>query len=179
MARMLGAPGNVFHTAAVNEFFTQYVHPGCRGKKSDFDFVLDVYNSSASTGMLADVIDAVGTLLIIRRSNYRSLNDMALNKYAQALKKLRKSIEQSQDAESDQTLATISLLALHESLTAGVGCPTAWDTVHLDGATRLLCMRGTRQFEAAVGHRVFLRLCTQIASPPLIEHVRCATDNIR
>ena len=107
-------PLTVLRTAAIETFSTQYACIGTAGAKTDFDFVLEVYGSLGTESMLADVMAAIGFLVLEKQTGNHFLGTTALEQYAKAVAKLRKVVSGEENALSDQTVSTISLLALHE-----------------------------------------------------------------
>jgi len=95
-------------------FFAEYSNAALGVIKTELHFVSAVYKSARSDGMLTDIVASLGILALARKSQDRSLLLAADSKYSGALKQTQSALANMATAKSDETLATISLLALHE-----------------------------------------------------------------
>ncbi|EMD00451.1 hypothetical protein BAUCODRAFT_20551 [Baudoinia panamericana UAMH 10762] len=169
-------PKYLLRNAATSAFFAEYVSI-CQGPvKTDFDFVLSVYDKSKPHGMLSNAVAALGTLVVAKRNSDPTIWTAAAVEHACTLKQIRSSLEDAVVAIRDETLATVSLLALHEGLSVGFPYHSPWIAVHLEGAARLLHLRGHSQLRTGSGRRLFLRLTSMVISSSL--HCRKALPSV-
>ncbi|KAK5113609.1 hypothetical protein LTR85_010838 [Meristemomyces frigidus] len=155
-------PSFVLGVTAPNIFFTQFVNIGSGYTKTDFDFVKSIYPTVSENGMLADMVSALGMLSVARKNNEQSIRLAAAQKYARALCLTQQALEDADRVRLDETVATVALLALHESLMLETPYNMAISAIHLEGASELLRLRGQEQFRSKVGRHMFARLASQI-----------------
>ena len=100
-----------------------------------------------------------------------SLMGLARKHYAVAIQQTNRALASPHLAVQDATLASVLLLALFEALAfRGRRSPTNW-TMHMNGATELLKMRGPGQFNSVLGRSMFLDVASDILTS-------CATRRV-
>lgn len=124
-------PTFVLVGTAHNVFFAQYVNITSGHNKTEFDFVKTVYAGASADEMLADIIAALGMLFLARKNGDQSVKLAATHKYARALGLTQAALEDAERVKSDETIATVSLLALHE-----VNAFNVIDSIRLTSASR-------------------------------------------
>ncbi|KAF2166933.1 hypothetical protein M409DRAFT_54695 [Zasmidium cellare ATCC 36951] len=145
---------------AKNIFFQQYT---CGPDKSELDFANSVYRSRQTTGMLESIITALGLVALPKENRNMAMMNLASRKYLSALQQTQTALLEPRRAKSDETLATVLLLGLHE-LVAVDDHPSDRSrlSVHLNGAIKLLELRGDHQLTSFCNSRMYDRACTQI-----------------
>ena len=100
-----------------------------------------------------------------------SLMGLARKHYSVAIQQTNRALASPHLAVKDATLASVLLLALFEALAfRGRRSPTNW-TMHMNGATELLKMRGSAQFNSELGRSMFLDIVSDILTS-------CATRRV-
>jgi hypothetical protein len=88
-------------------------------------------------------------------SNRWELMSLARSYYSRALARTNNALSSPQLAVLDSTLLSVLLLAAFEAVAfRGRTLPRSW-TVHVQGTAALLTVRGGRQFESAMGQKLF------------------------
>lgn len=95
-------------------FFAQYVNIGAGFTKTDFGYVSPMYANATTDGMLADIVLALGMLALAKKVKDRAVMLAAAQRYTRALRQTQAALDDSKRVTSDETLTTVSLLALHE-----------------------------------------------------------------
>lgn len=141
-------------------FFQQYT---CGPDKSELDFANSVYSSRQTTGMLEVIITALGLAALPKENKTVATKNFASQNYLSALRQTHIALLDPKRAKSDETLATVLLLGLHE-LVAVEDSATDRNrlSVHLSGAIRLLELRGDKQLTSFCNSRMYDRVCTQM-----------------
>ncbi|KAK4551641.1 hypothetical protein LTR86_011015 [Recurvomyces mirabilis] len=158
------SPQPVLTSTACGVFFTEYLNSTAGFARCDFDFISPIYGKVEADGMLASMVATLGITFIARKSKSRSLLPAAGHCYSRVLRLTAAALLNSETAKSDEMLATIWLLALHESIALGGLRVKNSCSAHLDGASKLLLLRGEGQFGSDIGRGVFLRLVGWIVS---------------
>lgn len=147
----------VLTAAGTQVFFSQYIHVGNDVSKTDYAHVESIHALANTDGMLSDIVAGLGLLALAQQADDRRLVYEATSKYSHALRQTQVALKCPVRARSDEAVATVALLALHERVSSG-----ACSSVHLDGAAELLKYRGKSQFETSSDRRLFARLITPI-----------------
>ncbi|KAK4496373.1 hypothetical protein PRZ48_012353 [Zasmidium cellare] len=144
---------------AQNIFFQQYT---CGPNKSELDFANSVFSSRQTTGMLESIITALGLVALPEHRNMVMMN-LASKKYLSALQQTQTALQDPKRARSDETLATVLLLGLHELVAVDdSSSDRSRLSVHLNGAIKLLELRGNNQLTSFCNSRMYDRTCTQL-----------------
>lgn len=98
-------------------FFRQYVHAATGPSKTEMNWVIPIFGQAKSSGPLSDIVAALGLVALVGAGSDPSIRRLAAQKYSSSLKKTHLALRDDVEAKSDETMATIILLALHE-----VGC---------------------------------------------------------
>ncbi|KAF2670030.1 hypothetical protein BT63DRAFT_454215 [Microthyrium microscopicum] len=151
--------------AAVCHFLTAYA-PG-----SHFDYLAEIYTKVPATTPFLASTSAAAMANLSRERKEPEILKRARTFYAQALEQTTSAL-QSNDATLDSTLISVLILSLFETV-AQDSCISSdgWNT-HIFGALALLKMRGPRQFETALGRKLYIHVsnnirvtCAQRAKP--------------
>ena len=90
--------------------------------------------------------ETVAIAALARSSGSRSLFQHAVRTYGRALAAAQKAMRDSVHGTSDETLMTILLFSLYESMTSSEHSTTAW-AKHIDGAVAIVRARGVERFD--------------------------------
>lgn len=113
-------------------------------------------------GLPTSAILAPALATLARELLQPSLMDLARKHYSAAIRDTNGALASPHLAVKDATLASVLLLAFFEAVTFhGRDSPTSW-TVHIEGATELLKLRGLRQFDSVLGRKLFLDISNNI-----------------
>ena len=113
---------------------------------------------------LSAAIDAASFAAYARQTGHRGCMDRGRRSYALALSRLNSALTDPATAVLDQTLASILLLGIFESIVfPGARSPEEW-TTHLFGASKLLRLRGLKQFESEFGAHLFSHTISNISA---------------
>lgn len=140
--------------------------------RGSFDWVLPLIKSEPSDSALSLSFQAVAMASLANRPNARGshLINSAIDQYAKALKGVNLALQNSAQQKTDQTLASILLLAFFETITQEKTSITAWGS-HIDGAVQIVKMRGKKQLRTKVGVALFQTVRGQmVSSLPLYIH---------
>lgn len=122
----------------------------------------DLADTLATEGLSASALHAPALAVLSRELGQPSLMALARRHYSAAIQQTNLALASPQLAVKDATIASVLLLALFEALTfQGRRSPTNW-TMHMNGATELLKLRGPRQFETILGRSMFLDITGDI-----------------
>lgn len=142
-------------------FFDQYVNVSSRNSavKTDLGFVPYIYGDTATNGMLESVVSALGLAFLQQRDpSDQALQHFAIRRYFSALRLTSRALQDQTLAKSDEALATVLLLAVHELVAMERSAKgDEIMSVHLEGAIKLLQLRGTSQMATIWGRRMVLR----------------------
>ena len=107
-------------------------------------------------------INAASLAAYARQTGHRGCMDRGRKSYALALGKINSALSNPSTALLDQTLASILLLGIFESIAfPGARSPEEW-TAHLIGASTLLQLRGREQFGSLFGAQLFCHTASNI-----------------
>ncbi|CAK3869478.1 Hypothetical predicted protein [Lecanosticta acicola] len=104
-------------------------------------------------------------MAVLRQKNGNDLafDRLASKKYSNALQLTQRALQNSKSARSDEALATVLLLGIHELVIMDrPRCESSRISVHLIGAIKLLQLRGVEQMNYAWGRMMVLRTFTEI-----------------
>jgi hypothetical protein len=122
---------------------------------SHFEYIPSLYASSTISGLLLLPTKAAALASLSRDSQRPELMVLARKCYAQALTSTNLALRDHRQVQNDETLASVVMLALFETLAQeNVDEPTPWDK-HAEGALALLSLRGPKQFESSTGLELF------------------------
>jgi len=140
-------------------FYNQYLHLDTDIKSS---FILDPFLSTDKVSPLSEVIKALGTLSIPQSRCDRNLMTRARKKYANALRLTNQALADPLRAKADDVLFTILLLSMWEMIAFdGPDSLLSWN-IHVEGATKLLEIRGPEALQSPLGLLLFGRLRGQL-----------------
>lgn len=95
-------------------FFNQYIYAGTGPSKTELNWLVPTYQAAKPDGTLSEIVAALGLLALAKGQEDRSIELIAAKKYTSALRKTHSCLKSVSLAKSDETLATVVLLALHE-----------------------------------------------------------------
>jgi hypothetical protein len=127
---------------AIGNFFHSYVH--------DFQSGERIWYIEDGNGCLVSSIKAVGIASMTRAPNGPSASPEARRQYLDAIQLTNAAIKSPELATRDSTLLAINVLGIFESITGFHRTMDSWRD-HINGASALLAMRGTKQFETDTG----------------------------
>lgn len=105
--------------------------------------------------------EAVATATMAQSSDSKTLVQSAAQIYGKALAAAQKAMRNPVDAASDETLMTILLFSLYESMTSLEHSTTSW-AKHIDGAVAIVRARGMEQLENPRSVLLFRAVRTQM-----------------
>jgi len=156
LCTMTVAPTPDVSFSAINFFLTSYL------EGSNFDYLPPLYLRTSEHSPLAVTTKCVATASLAMDMNDSQLMNRARRQYADALALTNTALRSPESAILDNTLISILLLGLFETLAfEGRHSPDQW-TVHTQGAAALIRLRGKQQFETPLGHRLFLQVANYI-----------------
>lgn len=131
----------------------------------------DLADTLANEGLSTSALHAPALAALSRELVQPSLMALARRHYSTAIQQTSLALASPQLAVKDATLASVLLLALFEALTfQGRRSPTNW-TMHMNGATELLQLRGPGQFRTVLGRSMFLDITNDILTSCANRHV--------
>jgi len=103
---------------AKRTFFAQYIYISpAEPTKTDFEWILPMYASVSQDGLLSDIVSTLGMLALAQSHKDPSIRLASRQRYTRVLNRTMAALEDNKNVRSDETLATVSLLALHEVMT--------------------------------------------------------------
>lgn len=139
---------------AVTHFMSSYI-PG-----SQFEYLPFLYNKSTTESgvVLPATIHAASLASLARDLGENNIMKTARQTYAKALVETNAALADPKKATDDATLISVLLLSLFEALVWEVSNTAENWTAHSQGALALIKLRGEKQFETAVGRRLFTQV---------------------
>ncbi|KAI0969589.1 hypothetical protein F4678DRAFT_165459 [Xylaria arbuscula] len=134
--------------------------------QSFFAYLPDLYGAIPSEDRHnVDFIVSVPALVLLSLTRRdASLCRIAYARHAKALTKTQNALASPDLVARDSTLLSVLLLGLFEALVfQGRSDPCNW-AAHMRGSATLLNIRGTSQFDTALGQRLFIHCSGQIAA---------------
>ncbi|KAL9087267.1 MAG: hypothetical protein Q9165_006761 [Trypethelium subeluteriae] len=116
--------------------------------------LLPFYNQLGSDSSLHKATTAVALCALANLPGKAYLKGKAVGEYGRAIRKVNDIIISPSTARSDETLLTILLLGLYETISANLRSTGAW-SAHVNGAVALAKLRGTEQFKKPVSLNLF------------------------
>jgi hypothetical protein len=111
---------------------------------------------------LSAAIDAASLATFARQSGLRRCMERGRTSYVVALSRINMDLAHPNTAVLDQTLASILLLGIFETIVfPGARSPEEWNA-HLLGASKLLQLRGATQFKSDLGSKLFTHAASNI-----------------
>ena len=111
---------------------------------------------------LSAAINAASFATYARQTGHWGCMDRGRRSYTLALSRINIALTNPTTAVIDQTLASILILGIFESIVfPGARSPEEW-TAHLLGASKLLQLRGSEQFESDFGAQLFSHTASNI-----------------
>ena len=104
----------IMTSIASSAFFTEYCNPSGGFVKCDFDFISPIYQHAKADDILAKMVTTLGISSLARKSKDPSLHTVAHQEYCSVLRMSAEVLYDTESAKSDEMLATVWLLALHE-----------------------------------------------------------------
>lgn len=144
--------------SAVCFFMSSYIVPG------PFQEYLPSMYARCRLGddTLSAAINAASFATYARQSGHRGYMHRGRRSYTSALALINTALANPASAVLDQTLASILLLGIFESIVfPGARSPEEWNA-HLLGAAKLLQLRGPQQFESEFGAQLFSHTANNI-----------------
>lgn len=133
-------------------------------------WLTDIYLEASTNHTLRAAIEAVGLAAISNISYAPQVAVRSRYQYGRALAILKESLGDPAEAITDITLLTIILLGLFDLVSpdrwSEIGRPPRSWTVHLQGATILLQLRGPEQFDHERGGQFYILLRSQLPRMP-------------
>ncbi|KAF2717692.1 hypothetical protein K431DRAFT_288302 [Polychaeton citri CBS 116435] len=164
LPRQFPDQADTLSSAASCVFYKEYCNPNAGFADYDYDFVSPMRWHVRSDELLASMVTSLGFIFIARMSNDRSFITAAARQYSRVLRLSAGLLTDIESAKSDEMLATVWLLSLHESIALGGFCNSPRRSAHLSGAAQLLILRGEEQFHSDIGRGMFMRLVGRIVS---------------
>ena len=116
--RTFPRPSYVLECVAKRTFFAQYIYISpAEPTKTDFEWILPMYASVSQDGLLSDIVSTLGMLALAQSHKDPSIRLASRQRYTRVLNRTMAALEDNKNVRSDETLATVSLLALHEVMT--------------------------------------------------------------
>ncbi|KAJ5639907.1 C6 zinc finger domain protein [Penicillium longicatenatum] len=153
---------------ATSHTFTYYV--GKDESRGLLSFLSGLLSTDPSLTLQA-TIKAIGLASLSRIHKLPDLRQLAGLEYSKALRSLNKALQNPVTAKTDSTLGTVTLFSLYEMVASHDMTSGHFDIMdgwwnHVQGATRLLELRGVEQLDSDVGLELFttIRLQNVISS---------------
>ncbi|PSN64285.1 hypothetical protein BS50DRAFT_498411 [Corynespora cassiicola Philippines] len=125
------------------------------------ELLVPLYNKARPSSALHLATNAVAMATC---GNYPGRTDLlrnAVSTYGKALKKLNEDLKDPIISKSDETVLTILVFSLYETIMSTDDTITAWGN-HVDGAVTLTKLRGEEQFKDPMSHAVFRAVRTMM-----------------
>ncbi|PYI02697.1 putative Zn(II)2Cys6 transcription factor [Aspergillus sclerotiicarbonarius CBS 121057] len=144
----------------ISYVLTYYLGQTHSNLQSHLSFLRFLLQTSPSVAITAS-INAMGLASLANIHSSPRLMLAARQEYSVALSETSAVLADTRRATSDSTLAAILMLGLYEVVTCDGPSLTARLIKHLDGATKLIELRGPEQLRNTVGLDMFLHLRSQ------------------
>ncbi|KAF1987553.1 hypothetical protein K402DRAFT_420352 [Aulographum hederae CBS 113979] len=137
---------------AINYFFRNYVASDDKFQTGYLDRILGTFrDDDRANSILYEVSECIGMAALSSRYSDTALMTMATTKHGAVLRRTALLLQNTDKATLDQTVVTVILLALYET----VSCDRpqsmrAW-VKHIEGATALVVARGKQQLQSELG----------------------------
>lgn len=105
---------DILSSTATGAFFHEYCNSDAGFVRYDFDFVSPIHGHCEGDGLLASMVASLGLIFIARKSKQQALMRTAAQKYSRVLRMSARFLSDTDTAKSDELLATVWLLSLHE-----------------------------------------------------------------
>jgi hypothetical protein len=139
---------------AMGMFMAHYVF----GKSKSFEYLGLSFASTYMDEHLLACISAVGLVELASQSKSSDLLRMALERYSASLRLTNLALQSQTEATKDSTLLAILLLDLFEKITVIHSRRSISSiTEHINGAAKLLELRGSKQFDSSSGFSLFMQ----------------------
>ncbi|EKG09917.1 hypothetical protein MPH_13007 [Macrophomina phaseolina MS6] len=137
-------------------FFRNFVLPPQQKEceRGFFDILLPYFNETPEASPLHLATHAVSLAVLGNYPGRAQLMREAARFYGQALQKAQLALKDPAQAKSDETLLTIMMFVLYETLHNANYSITAW-AHHIDGAVTLTKLRGRQQLEQPKSRKLF------------------------
>ena len=141
---------------ATTYFFTSFVggRESIDTTRGFLEFALPMFQAADEASPLHLAIEAVALSTLANYPGREKLTQVSARVYGQALRATQQAIQHPRQSTSDETLMTILLFALYESVTSSDHSVQAW-TQHIEGAVAMVKARGVKQFESAQSIALF------------------------
>lgn len=125
-------------------------------------FSRHLYNKAPADGSLSVALNAIGIAGLAQVANSKNLIAKARQTYGTALSLINADLKDPAKVSRDETLASIMLLALYETINCDSQRSMQSYYNHLSGATTLVEHRGAEQYQTESGLDLFRDLRSQI-----------------
>ncbi|KAF2646590.1 hypothetical protein P280DRAFT_14491 [Massarina eburnea CBS 473.64] len=133
--------------------------------RDGFDYATHVIQSDISRGgPVAEIVRACGLASLGNSTGSAQLVTSARAKQIKVLQQLNRQLHDPQSTLSDSSILTCILLSTFEGIISDSPIPNAPYMAHLNGAAKLLAMRGQTQFSYDIGYGIWLKLRNDILS---------------
>lgn len=148
---------------ATHFFFSNFVTipHGNRDSRGFLDYTIHLVNSGQSNKTLSLAFSAASLAALANRPNAKSLLLRAEEQYSRAIRYVNQALRDPVEQKTDETLASVLLLGLFETVMSRKVSMTAWGS-HIDGAVMIIKMRGRNQLKTKLGHALFTAVRTQM-----------------
>ncbi len=147
---------------ATHFFFSNFVAVMHNGDSRGFlDYVIPLVNTRSSNRTVSLAFSAASLAALANRPNAKQLLPRAEEQYMRAIRHVNAALRDPVEQTTDQTLASVLLLGLFESIMSRKVSMTAWGS-HIDGAVQIIKMRGKNQLRTPLGNALFNAVRTQM-----------------
>lgn len=143
---------------ARNVFFGYYV----KGVLRAYDVLDSMFKRPFLDNHLVSSVDAVSLAFYSLQYRDPDATRLATERYLYALSLLNNALKSPDSARKDSTLMAVLLLDLFEKITNNNPRSTDSWMSHVNGALTLVKLRDSRQFRTRIGHRLSVRLSTNL-----------------
>lgn len=145
-------------------FFSHYILQNESKTRGHFEYLPAMYHSNKVDEHLSTSVLSVAYAGLANATQSQYLLKEAFREYGQALKITNKRLQCPRLSKEDSTVIAIMLLGMFETLTYRNERSRASWAEHINGATKLITLRGREQFSTRLGLRVFVQLMGNIMS---------------
>lgn len=145
-------------------FFFNHFVLASRGKETTRGFLelaVPLFQASQEGTSLYLAVEAVSVSVVANWPGRKHLQQRSTRLYGQALQAAQTALRDPQQATSNETLLSILMFSLYESVTSSDQSVQAW-TRHIDGAVAIVRARGTTQFNDQQSLALFRAVRTQM-----------------
>lgn len=126
-----------------------------------FNYLHDVYREEIDPTLKASVV-AAGLAAYANTSKSARLMRQARKNYAVALRSINTALKSPEDAIKDNTLISILVVSIFETITGTSRLSMEGWTEHINGASSLLQLRGRSQIHTSKGLRLFIHVTSHL-----------------